>query len=404
MNHHQPKLKIVAALIAGITLFPAFAPAADIAIPTVILKQGVASNAVPLFSTSPSLQTGLALRAQVGDGDGPGSEPTFTSANFNLPLWQQFSNIAFGGPVAGAPQYIEAGVIYAEPGRSAAATGEFVRLGLSTVGTPIGTYPLALSATDIGADTTFLATGGALVPTTIANGQTLVYGTSLSIPANTTNAVAYSPLSSTSLTVSGKLRVAPNSGTSVVSTLSVTGSGFVDLTDNDLIVRGTSVAAVRNLVAQWRTASSGLPGSVGLGSSLSFYSAEGAFTTLAVYDNSIAGQTRTTFNGIAVSPSDVLVKYTYLGDTNLDGAVNATDIARILQGMNGQGTGWNFGDVNYDGAINALDLGRAMAALRGQGAPLAGSNLGGAGGGAIPEPASLAPMLAAAALLERRRR
>ena len=118
-----------------------------------------------------------------------------------------------------------------------------------------------------------------------------------------------------------------------------------------------AVASLSTLVRTWSTAAGGLPGTTGLGSTSAFYTPADAFTTLAVYDNSLPGQTLTTFNGLPVSATDVLVSHTYLGDTNLDGVVNATDIARILQGINGQGSGWNFGDLNYDGLINTLDLG-----------------------------------------------
>ena len=188
--------------------------------------------------------------------------------------------------------------------------------------------------------------------------------------------------------------------------------GFFDLGDSDLVIRNvdaaaaaTTLAEVRDYVRAWSVANGGLPGAVGLGSSQSFYTTDGDFTTLAVYDNSgVGGSTVfTTFDGVPVGATDVLVKYTYLGDTNLDGVVNATDLARILQGLNGAGTGWNFGDVNYDGVVNTLDLGRALAALRGQGAPL-GDEGSLTGGGVIPEPSSLGLLIAAVPLMSRRRR
>lgn len=171
-----------------------------------------------------------------------------------------------------------------------------------------------------------------------------------------------------------------------VGVVSITGQGFVDLVDNDLVVTGMGVGSVREMVRTWlRGGVGGLPGEVGLGSSVAFYTEAGAFATLGVYDNSVAGQTMATFGGVAVGAGDVLVKYTYVGDANLDGVVDATDLARVIAGMNGGGGGWNFGDVNYDGVVNAVDLGRTMAALRGQGERLGGGMAGGAGG-VIPEP------------------
>jgi len=213
-------------------------------------------------------------------------------------------------------------------------------------------------------------------------------------------------------------RFAPAS-TSVLDTISIakdfgTGryTGFVDLTTNDLVVRSpnraaqvTELAAARDMVRGWYTSNGGLPGQVGLGTTAAFYNPLDAFVTLSVFDNDINGDgvgEMATFNGFAVLSTDVIVKYTYLGDTNIDGVVDATDLARVLQGLQGLGTGWNFGDVDHDGVVTSFDLGRTLAALRGQGASLGFG--AGSGGGPIPEPSSLAGVVVAGALLGRRRR
>jgi hypothetical protein len=52
-----------------------------------------------------------------------------------------------------------------------------------------------------------------------------------------------------------------------------------------------------------------------------------------------------------VSSNDVLIKYTWLGDANLDGVVNSTD----LSAMASTGTTWQTGDFNYDGKVNGDD-------------------------------------------------
>lgn len=213
-------------------------------------------------------------------------------------------------------------------------------------------------------------------------------------------------LGTMSIASGGVVQVAGTGGTLVLGGLSIAAGGYLDLGTNDLIVRGGSVATLSTLVRDWLTANSGLPGAVGLGSSAAFYPAAGAFATLAVYDNSGSGgqTTFTNFNGILVGPSDVLVKYTYVGDTNLDGVVDASDISRLLQGLNNPAlTGWAFGDTNYDGVVDFNDLGRALAALRGQGAPL-GIPAGIGGGAPIPEPATLGLLAVGLPLALRRRR
>lgn len=271
------------------------------------------------------------------------------------------------------------------------------------------------NSTGIGSEGGLAITAGSKsVSTVIGSGRTTVSaGATLTVNPGAGGGPVLA-LSQGTLEVSGTLRLAANTGSvGSVDSLIVNAGGFVDLTNNDLIVRSTGggyqaeLASVRSLVGSWYTADGGLPGTTGLGSSLSFYSVAGAFTTLGVYDNSAlptgGTTTITSFNGQTVGASDILVKYTYLGDTDLSGSVDAADLARVLQGLNGGGTGWNFGDVNYDGLINTTDLGRVIAALRGQGAPL-GDGVGFGGGGAIPEPAALGLLVAAVPFMSRRRR
>ena len=51
----------------------------------------------------------------------------------------------------------------------------------------------------------------------------------------------------------------------------------------------------------------------------------------------------------------MLVKYTYFGDANLDGTVNAADYLQIDNGLNSGGNVWRNGDFNYDGVVNGDD-------------------------------------------------
>ncbi len=86
--------------------------------------------------------------------------------------------------------------------------------------------------------------------------------------------------------------------------------------------------------------------------------------------------------------TDVLVKYTYYGDANLDGVVNASsdyDLWAAGLASSGSLTGWEFGDFDYDGTINAAtdyDLWSAGFAAS-QSAPLS------SGVQPVPEPSTL---------------
>ncbi len=61
------------------------------------------------------------------------------------------------------------------------------------------------------------------------------------------------------------------------------------------------------------------------------------------------------FDGYDVDPTDVLMKYTWLGDADLSGLIDGNDYFQIDQGYAGQLTGYLNGDFNYDGRIDADD-------------------------------------------------
>ena len=88
------------------------------------------------------------------------------------------------------------------------------------------------------------------------------------------------------------------------------------------------------------------------------------------------------FAGQSVDSTAVLVGYAYLGDTNLDGVVNALDFNALAThfGAN-SGALWDEGDFNYDGVVNTADF-TALAANFSL--TLAGSSVAGS---VVPEPA-----------------
>ena len=51
----------------------------------------------------------------------------------------------------------------------------------------------------------------------------------------------------------------------------------------------------------------------------------------------------------------MLVKYTYYGDTDLNGVVNFDDYSRTDNGFNTGGTDWFHGDFDYNGVVNFDD-------------------------------------------------
>jgi len=59
--------------------------------------------------------------------------------------------------------------------------------------------------------------------------------------------------------------------------------------------------------------------------------------------------------GVNPRPNTIEWKYTLVGDVNLDGAVNITDVNALVPHYNSTGS-WTGGDFNYDGQVNITDV------------------------------------------------
>ncbi|HEY1686026.1 MAG TPA: hypothetical protein VGG19_14770 [Tepidisphaeraceae bacterium] len=89
--------------------------------------------------------------------------------------------------------------------------------------------------------------------------------------------------------------------------------------------------------------------------------------------------------------AQVLIKYTWFGDTNLDGIVNSSDLSLISP----TGTTWHSGDFNYDGKVNGDDFSLFML-----GSALGTRNIS----TTLPEPSYLLALVAAGFLFTRKSR
>ena len=135
------------------------------------------------------------------------------------------------------------------------------------------------------------------------------------------------------------------------------------------------------------------------------------------------GTIASTFAGATPVDGNILVKYTYYGDANLDGKVDGSDYSRIdaaaiadaayytanPTGTSPPATGWYNGDFNYDGYVNGSDYTLIDNAYNTQGAAIssevAGTTAEIAGVTAsVPEPASVALLACGSVCLLRRRR
>jgi hypothetical protein len=194
----------------------------------------------------------------------------------------------------------------------------------------------------------------------------------------------------------------------------------LDLGNNDLDVQGGNLMNIWNQLKQGYNAAAGgyWNGSSGIVSSSAANDAT-HLTTLGVILNTTNGTTPLygsagalgLFDGISPAATDVLVKYTYYGDTNLDGKVDGSDYARVDNGFLLKLTGWFNGDFNYDGVVDGSDYTLIDNAFNQQGASLAAEVSPATPTAqidattAVPEPATVTLFgLAAIGLLSRRNR
>ena len=209
------------------------------------------------------------------------------------------------------------------------------------------------------------------------------------------------------------------------SAFAFAGTGAVDLTNNAMVVRGGNLAAVTAAITSGLyTGTGGYWDGAGINSSVA--AADGSFLTgLGVLDNSLA--LYPDFAGVmGLTGAEILVKYTYYGDSDLSGTVTGDDFNLFLTGFNDPMlSGWVWGDYDYSGSITGDDFNLFLNAFNNQGGPLrdptlaaqlndfgaqlavapAGGSDPAAAQAVVPEPGSFALLTAGAiGLLGRRRK
>ena len=182
-----------------------------------------------------------------------------------------------------------------------------------------------------------------------------------------------------------------------VGDLSIAPGARLDLQYADLIVQATPAtreavaAAVFGHVKSARNA----PGGLWTGTGITHTgAATDTFKGLAVALNDRGNGTPwlTGLQGLPSDINDVVVMYTWNGDANLDGVVNADDYFQIDSNFIPQGKGYQNGDFNYDDVVNADDYFLIDSAFLGQTGPLPGGESASATTHAAPEPADSAAM------------
>jgi hypothetical protein len=232
---------------------------------------------------------------------------------------------------------------------------------------------------------------------TVSNGATLTLGNPTTIKANKIVTKNGTLLIEAPLTLEAGAQLVLGSGFSRLFDAASMGAGSkIDVKNTTLLIdyRGRSTPA-NTIKAQLTSGSNGGAWN-GAGISTSApLSINGKATALGWKDDTANQQ--------------IIVKYTYEGDADLNGQVDVNDLGALATAWQTAGT-WASGDFDYSGSIDVNDLGKLATNWQvGVGNPLGPTSLAdamaslGLPGVAVPEPASAGLALAGLALLRRRR-
>ncbi len=234
---------------------------------------------------------------------------------------------------------------------------------------------------------------------TISAPLALADNTTVSVVAGQTLSVSHVRGQGLSI-ASGTVKVlsggTPNAaaGTSVVTSLSIAGGAQLDVTNNSMIVDYSTAATLvddtRQMLASGQLTSSSTGGKLGYA------------------DNAVLHLT--SFGGQTVDDTNLLIKFTYGGDANLDGQVDISDLGALATAWQTSAP-WTGGDFDYSGFVDISDLGILATNWQlGVGSPLGPSfdealASVGLAGVSVPEPTvGLLVMVGAIGQLARRKR
>jgi carboxypeptidase D len=153
----------------------------------------------------------------------------------------------------------------------------------------------------------------------------------------------------------------------VAGSLSILGTATLDLADHAMVVRSGGLAALQPLVVAgcnhgaWN----------GAGGIVSTAAAADANHLTGLGAASNAELNKTSFAGVTgLTPADVLVRYTYNGDSDLTGGVTLDDFTLFLSGYQTGKSTWNAGDYDYSNSVTLDDFTLFLAAYQRQGPPI----------------------------------
>jgi hypothetical protein len=286
----------------------------------------------------------------------PGNGGTLTLDNSNVTAT---INVTNGNQTISAPVNLTSYGVNVSPTATASMTFSG---GISGAGTlaavNLGTVQLAHSdsytgGTTVSNNTTLIAAAPGALP---AGGAVFNTGTLVVNANNTIGALT----STGTLTVNAgaTLQLAPGTGTSTQSSITLNGTGSLDIADNTVVINyGTNNPSPVGTIG----------GYIAAGYNGATFTGPGIISSKVASVNAAHGNSHLYAIGYA-DASDlavavdhftlgtVVIKPAIIGDANMDGVVNFSDFQLLAANFNGTGTSWDQADFNYAGKTNFTDF------------------------------------------------
>jgi len=137
----------------------------------------------------------------------------------------------------------------------------------------------------------------------------------------------------------------------VITSLSITGAGVLDITNNHIIINyGSGPDPISSIVAMIKEGYSG-----------GTWTGDGITSSMAQANSGSYGigyaDSADHNNPVGLASGEIEIAYTLLGDANLDGKVNGSDFTLMAANFNDSVTnGWDEGDFNFSNTVNGDDF------------------------------------------------